>query len=177
MRFVLLYISLAFLVLASCDEPTPNSNDSESGIDNILNPNEDGSILGSELGDEKNDVISRIKPHIISEMPDEITARIPLNMKDSTFYDIDYDFKEGKLYNLDLDIYPKSGEDCALLFQEFKSYYNSIYGSGQEKDGFMVWYTVSKTGKDVEIMMMNESESHQKPYLAITFFQEENISK
>jgi len=141
----------------------------------ILSENS-GKIHAAELGDKKSDVVNRMKAHIVSQMPDEITARVPLDIKDSTFCEIDYDFTRGRLNSIDLDIYPKSRTDCDELFKHFKSHYNSTFGAGQEKDDFMVWYTISKTGKDVEIMMMNESKSHQKPYLAITFYQEENIS-
>jgi len=67
--------------------------------------------------------------------------------------------------------------ECDELFTNFGSYYESVYGAGQEKENFMVWYSKSDSGYDVEIMLMNESKSHQKPYLAITFYEEENISK
>lgn len=176
MRVKLIAISLLVLFISSCDSSTKEDPKGDE-ITDILKSADSRVIHGTEIGDEMDHVITRMKPHIVSEMPDEITARIPLNMKDSTFYDIDYDFKNGKLYSIDLDIYPKSNEDCKILFQDFRKYYNSAFGKGQEKDEFIVWYTSSKTGDDVEIIMMDESSSHGKPYLAITFYQEEHISK
>jgi len=150
------FILISLFGFYACNGPKEKPSTSDDGINSILSSENSGAIHGTEIGDEKEYVISRIKPHIVSEMPDEITARIPLSIKDSTFYDIDYDFKKEKLYSIDLDIYPNSKADCDLLFGNFKEYYNSIYGKGQEKKGFMVWYTISKTGEDVEIMMMDE---------------------
>lgn len=159
----------------ACDDSTEHED--SSGIDRILESPDAQNILGTAIGDELNYVVTQMEPHIVSKMPDEITARIPLDIKDSTYYEIDYAFNNDKMYSLDLDIYPKNEADCKLLFEDFKQYYNKSYGKGQETDGYMVWYTKSRLGVDVEISMMDESQSHKKPYLAITFFQEENISR
>jgi hypothetical protein len=164
-------------LLSSCDDSSEFQHKSVTDINEDFKTETLKSVNVSEIGDQKSDVISRMKEYIISNIPDEITARIPLNPKDSSFYTIDYDFKQGKLNSIDLDIYPKNHAACQLLFKKFKTHYNSLFGMGQEKNDFMVWYTSAKTGNDVEIMLMNESSSRQKPYLAITFYQEENISK
>ena len=142
----------------------------------MIESNSLSDIHGTSIGDDINYVMDKIRPHIVSEMPDEVTARIPLNIKDSTFYDIDYDFRDGMLYSIDLDIFPKDLKDCKILFTEFQNYYDKSYGKGSQDEGYVVWYTKTKDGDDLEISMIDESSAHKKPYLAITFYQEDGIA-
>jgi len=173
-------LSIALLILGSlisCKEEKKEQDSTEaSQLKSMLNSEDADIIHGTTLGDDIQYVMNTMKPHIVSEMPDEITTRIPLDLKDSTFYDIDYDFKSGKLYSIDLDIYPKTTADLDILFNEFMSFYDKYYGKGKSNNGYVVWYTKSKTGEDVEISMIDESAAHQKPYLAISFYQEQGIA-
>ena len=166
---------IALLVFCSCGTNT-NNNDYPQGLIDVLDTNHLGDIHGTSIGDDIEYVMKKMKPHIVSEMPDELTARIPLSIKDSTFYDINYDFKNGELYSIDLDIFPKDFSDCNLLYNEFKKYYNRAYGEGIEDEGYIVWYTETKSGDDIEISLIDESYSNYKPYLAVTFYQEDGIA-
>ena len=166
---------IALLVFYSCGTNT-NNNDYPQGLIDVLDTNHPGDIHGTSIGDDIEYVMKKMKPHIVSEMPDELTARIPLSIKDSTFYDINYDFKNGELYSIDLDIFPKDFSDCNLLYNEFKKYYNRAYGEGIEDEGYIVWYTETKSGDDIEISLIDESYSNYKPYLAVTFYQEDGIA-
>jgi len=166
---------IALLVFYSCGTNT-NNNDYPQGLIDVLDTNHPGDIHGTSIGDDIEYVMKKMKPHIVSEMPDELTARIPLSIKDSTFYDINYDFKNGELYSIDLDIFPKDFSDCNLLYNEFKKYYNRVYGEGIEDEGYIVWYTETKSGDDIEISLIDESYSNYKPYLAVTFYQEDGIA-
>jgi len=166
---------IALLVFYSCGTNT-NNNDYPQGLIDVLDTNHPGDIHGTSIGDDIEYVMKKMKPHIVSEMPDELTARIPLSIKDSTFYDINYDFKNGELYSIDLDIFPKNFSDCNLLYNEFKKYYNRAYGEGSEDEGYVVWYTETKSGDDIEISLIDESYSNYKPYLAVTFYQEDGIA-
>lgn len=169
------FVYIILLASYSCGS-IPDKNEEHQGLTDVLDTNHLGDIHGTSIGDDIDYVMKKMKSHIVSEMPDELTARIPLSIKDSTFYDIDYDFKNGALYSIDLDIFPKDSSDCKLLYNEFKSYYIKAYGPGSEDDGYMVWYTETKSGKDVEISLIDESSTHHKPYLAVTFYQEDGIA-
>lgn len=171
MRIICFILVFFFL---SCG-PTTNESTQEDPLNNLLGI-DSGAVHGATIGDDIEYVMKQMKPHIVSEMPDEITARIPLNIKDSTFYDIDYDFKNGKLFSIDLDISPRTLEDCRLLFNDFSEYYNGIYGRSKMDEDYAVWYTKSSTGEDLEISMINESKQRGKPYLAISFYQEDGIA-
>lgn len=169
-------LSILLICLISCAESSVSEKEDRTVIEELFGSESAGEVHGTSIGDDIEYVMKQISPHIVSEMPDEITARIPLNIKDSTFFDIDYDFKEGKLYSIDLDIYPKDMADCLLLFSEFKLYYDQAYGKGSQDEGYVVWYTKTKSGDDVEISMIDESKLRNKPYLAISFYQEDGIA-
>ncbi len=167
---------IAFIFFISCNEEPSSTEENKTGLEEVLGESEAGEIHGTAIGDNIEYVMRQMRPHIVSQMPDEITARIPLNIKDSTFYDIDYDFRDGTLYSIDLDIYPNDMRDCVLLFSEFKNYYDEYYGKGSQDRGYIVWYTKTRSGDDLEISMIDESSVRNQPYLAITFYQEDGIA-
>ena len=70
----------------------------ESELSSILQSVEGGDVRGSTIGDRREDVLKREEANIVHNMPDEVTCRIPTGMKDSTFYDITYNFNEQGLY-------------------------------------------------------------------------------
>jgi len=172
-----IFIVAFCILLVSCSENFRKAKESAPVIHELFGLKSSEKILQAKIGDERAVVITKIKSHLVSEAHNKLATRTSLDIHDSAFYEIDYDFKEGKLSSMDLDIYPKTLNECQELFTNFGAYYDSVYGEGQVNEKFMVWYTKSNSGNDVEIMLMNESKSHQKPYLAITFYEEENISR
>jgi len=90
-------------------------------------------------------------------------------MKDSTFYDITYNFSEKGLYVIELDVFPQTNEQAQTLFSKFRAYYNTKFGGSSEDEGFTMWKTKSARNKDVEVSMVDESIEAERPYISIVF--------
>lgn len=174
MRHIDLIMLYAFLLvlLSSCSsDQAPASENQEDAITRLLESIDGGDVRGSSIGDGIETVRKREKKNIVYNMPDEITCRIPLSMKDSTFYDITYNFNNQGLYVIELDLFPAKLEDAQWLFQEFKHFYDLRYGSSSADDGYTTWFAKSSHGTDVEITMIEESKEMNRPYLGVTFYE------
>ncbi len=133
-------------------------------------------MRGTQIGDDWTVVKSREQQNVVYSMPDELICRVPLNMKDSTFYEISYNFGEDGLYIIDLSFFPRDKKQTRQLYKKFKAYYDLKYGKSSEDKYFTAWYTRSSRGQDLEISMTDESEEKGKPYLNITFFEKDGIA-
>ena len=136
----------------------------------------DGDFRGVQIGDEWIEVAAREEQNVVYSMPDELICRVPLDMKDSTFYEISYNFNEGELYNIELGFFPSDSTQVSELYQLFKAFYDEKYGSTSESNGYTAWYTTSSQGLDLEISMANESREKGRPYLTVNFFEKDGIA-
>ena len=155
---------LLVLLWSCADKPEP-----ADPVQAILRTEEGGVFRGIELGDTHPLVLSREEENIVYNMPDELTCRIPASMKDSTFYDITYNFSDKGLYVIELDVFPQSLSQARELFSKFRSYYDTKYGSSTIDEGFTMWNTMSERGTDVEVSMVDESKEADRPYISIVF--------
>lgn len=171
-RLSLVIIALLSYALFSCNEAPAETNDVETIIKSV----EGGDFRGNELGDDIQKVMAREQRNIVYDMPDELTCRIPLSIKDSTFYEITYNFNDEGLYVIDLDVFPKSSGAVTELFNEFKTYYDKRYGKSTVDEGYTTWFAQSNRDTDVEITMIDESVEKKRPYLTITFYEEYGIA-
>lgn len=163
---------LVATLLLACNEPeTP-----ASGVDELIENAEQGDVRGIQIGDEWIEVKAREEQNVVYSMPDELICRVPLNMKDSTFYEISYNFEEGEVYNIELDFFPQDQQEVDQLYQKFKKFYDDKYGVTTEDDKYTVWYTISSRHIDLEISMTDESMEKGRPFLNITFFEKEGIA-
>lgn len=166
-RFIF-WIVLCTIVAVSCGTPEERT---EPEVNSILKSVDGADVRGSTIGDKIEDVLEREQDNIVHNMPDEITCRIPMGMKDSTYYDITYNFSDQGLYVIELDIFPSHDTAAQSLFSDFQTFYNKRYGSSTADDGYTAWFTKSDQGTDIEITMINESKEMNKPYLSITFYE------
>jgi hypothetical protein len=158
-------IGLVFLM--ACDTPPPE----EEPIDRILGVGDTGIFRGVDIGDSRNAVVALEAEHIVYNMPDELTCRIPLDLKDSTYYDITYNFNEGGVHVIELDIFPESDNVTRTLFNDFKAYYDLRFGESSVDDGFTMWTTRSYRGTAIEVSMIDESREAGRPYLTVNFYE------
>ncbi len=157
---------LSFLFFGCAEEaPQPDP------LDGILGASEQGVFRGSDIGDSQNDVLDREAEHVVYNMPDELTCRIPVTLKDSTFYDITYNFDETGLYVIALDIFPSSEEVSGSLFDDFKKHYDLRFGATSEDDGFTMWNARSAKGTNIEITMIDEGREAGRPYISVVFLE------
>ncbi len=161
----ILFFGLLFF--ASCtEEPSP-----PTPVEMILKAEEGGHFRGNTIGDNIQEVLARESTNIVHNMPDEITCRIPLDIKKSTFYEITYNFNEQGLYVIEMDIFPKTTKDTKELFDSFKGFYDTRYGKSTVDDGYTTWLTKSSQGTDIEISMIDKTRELQKPYLSVIFYE------
>jgi hypothetical protein len=160
-------------LISSCEAEKPK----ERTIEDILETVDEGDFRGNKLGDDIQKVMAREQDNIVYSMPDELTCRIPMDIRDSTFYEISYNFNDMGLYVIELDVFPKSLEVAQQLFGRFKTYYDNKYGKSTVDDGYTSWFISSTRGTDVEISMIDESAEKGMPYLTIMFYEEDGIAK
>lgn len=158
---------LLIFILASC-EPPPSG---EQPIDHILGVKDSGLFRGLDVGASRNAVAAKEAEHIVHQMPDELTCRIPLDLKDSAFYDITYNFDEEGLRVIELDIFPASNPVKQDLYNNFKAHYDRRFGQSSEDDGFTMWTTRSHRGTAIEVSMVDESAEIGRPYLSVNFYE------
>ena len=169
--FISIFGLCGFLLFSCSDEGSKEQGNSGDTLSSLLESIDGGDVRGSSIGDGIEDVLQREKKNVVYNMPDEITCRIPLSMKDSTFYDITYNFNDQGLYVIELDLFPASIEASQSLFEEFKSFYDLRYGASTADDGYTTWFAKSGHGTDVEITMIEESKEMNRPYLGVTFYE------
>jgi len=121
------------------------------------------------MGDNVTEVLAREDRNVVYNMPDEITCRIPLDMVDQTFYEVNYSFDEGELNHIQLDLFPGSQEGVERLKTDFSAYYSKTHESGNDSS---TWIARSSRGKDVAVRMTNRSQIVGKPCLSISFLEE-----
>ena len=170
-NYTLIFAFSGLLLFSCADEQTDPADNQKEAISGLLESIDGGDVRGSSIGDGMEDVLQREKKNVVYNMPDEITCRIPLSMKDSTFYDITYNFNDQGLYVIELDLFPASIEASQSLFNEFKSFYDLRYGASTADDGYTTWFAKSGHGTDVEITMIEESKEMNRPYLGVTFYE------
>lgn len=158
---------LGLFLLIGCAEDPPPPTPAEL----ILKAEEGGHFRGNTIGDDIREVMARESANIVQNMPDEVTCRIPLDIKKSTFYEITYNFNEQGLYVIELDIFPKTEKDTGELFDSFKSFYDRRYGKSTVDDGYTTWFTKSTQGTDIEISMIDKTRDLEKPYLSVIFYE------
>ena len=173
MRFWhLVIVCFGFVSLSSCEEEIKEPQT----VEDIIKSIEAGDFRGLEIGDDIEKVMAREEKNIVYTMPDELTCRIPLDLKDSTFFEISYNFNDQGLYIIDLIVLPNDTFGTQMLFNDFKYFYDVRFGVADSTDGFTSWFTSSARGTDVEISMMDESRERGTPYLSISFYEEEGIA-
>lgn len=162
-----LFLIIVMLTSSGCS--------TDSGGDESLDPQtltgEDGGLRGAAMGDNIRTIMAREANNIVHQMPDELTARIPINQKDSTYYDITYNFNDSGLYVIDMDIYPKDSSDGRIIFDQFSAYYNRRYGKALQEGGLFQWETYSSRQTIVEITISDQALGRIDPTLSITFFE------
>ena len=164
----LFWVLLCTIIYVSCSTLEENN---EPQINSILNSLDGADVRGSSIGDKIEDVLEREQDNIVHNMPDEITCKIPISIKDSTYYDIIYNFNDNGLHVIELDVFPSHDSAASSLFNDLHAFYNKRYGSSTADDGYSSWFTKSQQGKDIEVTMINESKEMNKPYLSITFYE------
>jgi len=166
MKFLFARVMLALLLIPACI----SQGGEKEEVHSIVGEEDGGDFRGTMMGDDVNTVLAKESDNVVYNMPDEITCRIPLDMKDSTFYEVSYNFDRGLLNAIKLDLYPASEQGAIRLKDEFSKYYEKRYGNGELRDNVKYWTTRGSRGRDVEISMtLSESDINYR--LRINFIE------
>lgn len=158
---------ICILFLLACASPEPQ----RSTIEQIIGTSERGVIRGMEVGDSQADVLIKETEKVLSNEPNELTCRLPLSQKDSTYCDITYHFSDAGLYKVELDVFPVNQDQSNDLFAQFKASYDHRFGASSVDDGFTMWNVRSFRGSNIEVSMIDEGLETGMPYLSIIFLE------
>lgn len=156
---------LGLSVLCSCDQ----NAESGSSAEEMLRASKGGDFRGVNLGDDPESVRRMENAESVYSMPDELVYRIPPDTKDSTWYEISYNFDEGGLYDISMAIYPKTDSGLAALKNTFISYYISKYGECKMEGGYCAWRSMTNTGRIVSITLADSVLHKSTPCLQVNF--------
>lgn len=160
-----LLVPLWLVVFISCGDDHPE----KEGADKILKTSQGGDFRGVRIGDRPEDVLKLEDAESVYSMPDELVYRIPPDSKDSTWYEISYNFDDDGLYDIQLDIYPKSDSGVESLKRDFIQYYISKYGDCRHSEGYCEWRSMTDNGRIVSITLADTVLQKERPCLQVNF--------
>ncbi len=142
-------------------------NDNSTG--EIMKTTESGDFRGIEMGAWPDDVLSKEGQDFLYAMPDELTYRIPLEEKDSTFYEITYNFSDAGLYDIELKIYPRDRQQRKSLSNDFSALYTDRYGPATDEKHYRLWKFMTARGRIVSILLNDSLKINDRLCLKINF--------
>jgi hypothetical protein len=162
-QWKLVFFALLIAVIAACSEE-------QASPESILKSEKGGDFRGVNIGDERQVVLEKEGAHTVYSMPDELVYRIPSKSKDSTWYEISYNFNDDGLYNINLEIYSKESKQLELLKSDFEQYYLAKYGgSTQTGDHQKEWRTMTSEGRMISISMVDSLSNTRGSYIRVHF--------
>lgn len=81
-----------------------------------------------------------------------------------------YNFEDGKLYEIQADIYLESESDCEHIYEELIALFNKKYGKYITDEDYLVWYTKLEDGDSISFELVNESSEYEAGKLSLTIF-------
>lgn len=153
------FIVACFLIIViSCKTSTKSKLATYHPVLEKIIRSETGAFRGFNLGDH----IDSVK-HSEPEQPveaDEGYLYYEYKIDDTTgSYSISYNFDEKGLNEIQSDIFITNANNTEQLFNAFKSYFDTHYGSSELNMGYSVWTVKSENYGDVKINLSDESAS------------------
>ncbi len=161
--YIAVVIAMVF-VLFSC-----GSKQEETPAEQILKHSKGGDFRGVKIGDDRESVTKTEEGVSVYSMPDELIYRIDPQRDDSTWYEISYNFSRDGLYDIKMDIYPKSDSGLSALKKEFVEYYVDKYGECKYLDGYCQWRAMTENGHIVSITLTDSLSDKPRPRLKVIF--------
>lgn len=166
---VLVMLSLA-VAWCACNSAKKN----EGKAQEILKAAKGGDFRGINLGDNPDDVKRMEDAETVYSMPDELVYRLPPDERDSTWYEISYNFNQQGLYNINLEIFPKNDSGISLLKNDFIVHYSEKYGPCSVLDGYCHWRAMTESGHIVSITLTDSLSNNPRPCLKVNFNESQN---
>jgi hypothetical protein len=151
------------------------SNKQENtSAESILRAKEGGDFRGVNIGDDPQAIINSENGVSVYSMPDELVYRIDPFGKDSTWYEISYNFNTSGLYNINMMVFPKTDTLLGNLRNDFINYYLNKYGECQMNSGYCRWRAMTENGHMVSITISDTISGTTRPCLKVNFNESEN---
>lgn len=151
--------------MMTCAEKPPE----KGTVNQILKTNEAGDFRGINIGDKYSSVLEHEGEHTVYTMPDELAYRIPLGQKDSTFYEITYNFNEQGLYDIAMVIFPSGQPEINKLVDDFTAYYITKYGQPLNSPHAAEWRIMTGNGRIVKVIIADSLQKEGRPYMKVNF--------
>jgi hypothetical protein len=161
-----------WLLLAACGGSGP-ATDSD-GPDVLVGSKNGGDFRGSNMGDLPVEVMENEGSRAVYTMPDELVYRINSEKKDSTWYEISYNFNEQGLYNIDLEVVAKSRDLLSKVLDDFVIYYTSKYGPATNDQGVLLWRTMIESGSIVTVSIADGLQKMNQPAIRVNYNESRN---
>ena len=152
------------LVLLACRN-NANGNEAEE----IVRADRGGDFRGVRIGDQREVVLKTETAQTVYNMPDELIYRAYPDGKDSTWYEITYNFNNQGLYDISLDVFPTTSSRMQTMKQNFVAYYKERYGECKQTNGFCTWRAMTDNGHIVDITLTDSLQVDERPRLRVNF--------
>jgi hypothetical protein len=159
------WVLLLSVSCAVACENKPPTNEAES----IMRADQGGDFRGVHIGDQPEKVERMENAETVYSMPDELIYRAYPKGVDSTWYEITYNFNNQGLYDISLDVFPKSVNESDELKANFITYYKQRYGDCTQANGYCSWRAMTINGHFVSITLTDSLKHDNKPYLRVNF--------
>lgn len=127
-----------------------------------------GTFRGHQLGDQLSEMIEKDRDYLFARNTDELQYSIPFSTSDSSYFDVLYAFRNKRLYEIQVDIWPNTSPDS--LFREIKNTLSKRYGPPHERSEYAFWETTQHS-RAVEVSLRDESAMHGRPCLSLNIFE------
>lgn len=179
--------SLLLLMYSACNNSTSVNNNIPAGeqkttLTKLLLGNGDNLFRAVDLGDDFKAVLNSEKKIPDENDTDDISYTLPLDTirPDSVnepfdsvnYFNITYYFHEGKMNEIDEDVYIESDSAAANLFARLTDYFETKYGDYASQNDSRVWSTKDK-GKKQWVSLSDQSEEYDNGKLELVFYNEE----
>lgn len=155
---------LLAVCLMACGEEQ-NKSDAEE----IMLPDRGGDFRGVHIGDQREEVARIENAETVYSMPDELIYRAYPKGMDSMWYEISYNFNHQGLYDISLDVFPKTDVETRDLKTSFITYYKQRYGECAQTNGYCSWRAMTLNGHIVSITLTDSLQFDHKPCLRVNF--------
>lgn len=84
-----------------------------------------------------------------------------------------YNFEDGKLFEIQADIYLEDIGDCNHIYEQLIELFNRKYGDYVTDEGYLVWKTQLSGGDKISVELINETSEYKVGKLSLTIFNDD----
>jgi hypothetical protein len=168
MRKVLLGLILFIFFLASCSE---QQGSPEQALREVGGDLKNSHLRGVSIGNSKDEVKSKEKKSPTEETESNLLYRNYTSNIDSSYYEINYNFDELGLFEIQTDVFLQSAENSKAFFELLKNKFNDKYGSPTGEGEIISWSSKTDKGTALEVTISHEGIEYIKPFISINFIE------